>query len=196
MPGETGPKVKCAAGSPLNSTECLYIWKVGQHWPFVAVLFQGDRGFDGLPGLPGEKGHRVSKRRENFGCGEWSNWKNKHHLRLLSVSKNKILQPLICRPHSRSCAVPCPYRRFRPDWWFRRHLQSSCVLQGWHIWILHQWNSLGCLPHLWEVWLTPEPLMQCLNEVWRRIIGAVFGVFWIWTLTEKRDRTEITDGFF
>lgn len=110
---------------------------------------------------------------------------NKHHLRLLSVSKNKILQPLICRPHSRSCAVPCPYHRFRPDWWFRRHLQSSCVLQGWHIWILHQWNSLGCLPHLWEVWLTPEPLMQCLNQVWRRIIGAMFGVFWIWTLIEK-----------
>lgn len=24
------------------------------------VVFQGDRGFDGLAGLPGEKGHRVS----------------------------------------------------------------------------------------------------------------------------------------
>lgn len=30
------------------------------------MLFQGDRGFDGLPGLPGEKGHRVSMKREHF----------------------------------------------------------------------------------------------------------------------------------
>lgn len=37
--------------------------------PFVTVLFQGDRGFDGLPGLPGEKGHRVSVTMKNFGCG-------------------------------------------------------------------------------------------------------------------------------
>lgn len=30
--------------------------------PLICVfLFQGDRGFDGLPGLPGDKGHRVSK---------------------------------------------------------------------------------------------------------------------------------------
>lgn len=44
----------------------------------VSYLFQGDRGFDGLPGLPGEKGHRVSLRMETAGVvGE--QWGYKRH---------------------------------------------------------------------------------------------------------------------
>lgn len=40
-------------------------------------LFQGDRGFDGLPGLPGEKGHRVSLLKEKQGFGKCSRLSSK-----------------------------------------------------------------------------------------------------------------------
>ena len=51
-----------------------------RHLTRRVCLWQGDRGFDGLPGLPGDKGHRVSSR---------SKVNTAHHLRNIVEDSSK-----------------------------------------------------------------------------------------------------------
>lgn len=99
MPGEAGPKVKCTPGSPINQQKK---WKVAlPKWLIELTIcycaLSGWQRFWRPPWSSWRK--RAQSKYEEREFGVW--WlENEHHERLLSVSKNKILQSLISRPWS------------------------------------------------------------------------------------------------